>query len=156
MRTAPPVSLRAGGGALWSALRLGLPALAAGSVGLWWLEQVQAPGWLAWSSPLLAALSAALLAGWRGREQPVELAWDGQRWSADGRTGRLDVMIDLQDWLLLRLRSEAPAATRWIALSARDCGAAWPALRVALYARPAGANRAGTDPAATGLPPAAG
>jgi hypothetical protein len=45
------------------------------------------------------------------------------------------VAIDLDRWMLLQHRADAPPAQRWIAVSAGEAGAAWHGLRAALHAR---------------------
>ncbi len=81
------------------------------------------------------ALLVALLA-WRTlQSDPVDLAWDGQVWLANGAAGRVDVMLDVAGFLLLRFRPVPAALSHWIAFSRRNMGAAEHGLRVALYAR---------------------
>ena len=136
MRTAPPVSVRCSGGVAWRALRVGLPALAAGALAAGVL------GHAGWSTvPALAVMAVAALVAWPlTRPLPVALAWDGQRWTADGVPGVLDVMIDLGAGLLLRLRpAERRMAPRWMAVTASEAGPAMHALRAAAYARAPGA-----------------
>jgi hypothetical protein len=151
MRTAPPVSLRAGGGPLWRALRIGLPAVAGWTAMHWALAHAELATWPALPVPVLVGA----LVAWRSRERACEIAWDGRCWTADGMPGLLDVMIDLQAWVLLRLRPERGGAARWIAVSAAEAGVAWPALRVALFApRPAEGADAGPPEGAGGRPAA--
>jgi hypothetical protein len=66
----------------------------------------------------------------------VDLVWDGQRWTADGEPGQLDVMLDVGPALLLRLRPEAGGRPRWMAVTAAEAGPAMHSLRVAAYHRP--------------------
>jgi hypothetical protein len=135
---------------VWHALRAGLPALAAGALAAWALGHA---GW-----PTLPALGVVVLAGWAAwpltRPAPVDLTWDGQRWTADGVPGTLSVMIDAGAYLLLRLRPDGrPRALRWIAVSTGEAGPAMHALRAAAYARVAGsAATTGTGPDGLGLP----
>ena len=149
MRTAPPVSVRCSGGAAWHALRAGLPALTAGALAAWALGHA---GWP--TSPGLAVvLLVALLAWPLTRPATVSLAWDGQRWQADGMPGALSVMIDAGAFLLLRLRPEGRReGSRWIAVTAREAGPAMHALRAAAYARVAGVDPAGSGPDGLRLP----
>jgi hypothetical protein len=150
VRTAPPVSVRCSGGMVWHALRAGLPALAAGALAAWALGHA---GW-----PTLPALGVVVLAGGAAwpltRPAPVDLTWDGQRWTADGVPGTLSVMIDAGAFLLLHLRPEGRReASRWIAVTAREAGPAMHALRAAAYARVAGVDpAAGTGPDGLRLP----
>ena len=132
MRAAPPFSLRCCGGLPWRLLQTVLPALAAAASAAWLLGLAELP--LAASS--LAALVAAFLAWRHSVPHEVRLAWDGQRWTADDVPGRLDVMIDLGRFLLLRLQPEARGAARWIAVTALEAGPALHGLRAAVYSRP--------------------
>ncbi len=86
---------------------------------------------------LLAALAVAAMAWQRTRPNACDLTWDGQRWSADGATGRVAVMMDLGPWLLLRWWPDSGVnkSARWLAVSGREAGASWHALRAALYSR---------------------
>jgi hypothetical protein len=135
VRAAPPVSVRCDGGRGWHALRACLPALALGALAAWALGHAGLPTIVA-----LAVIGLAGLVAWPlTRQRPVDLAWDGQRWTADGVPGALDVMIDAGAGLLLRLRpDEPPLAPRWVAVTARQAGPAMHALRAAAYARPPG------------------
>ncbi len=85
----------------------------------------------------MGAASVALL--WRRHAwrttPPVSLQWDGQRWTADGQPGTLQLMMDLGPVLVLRLHAEA-GSQRWLAVGAREAGAAWHPLRCAVYSRP--------------------
>jgi hypothetical protein len=136
MRPAPAVAVTGNGGAGWRALRAGLPALAAAVLVAFVLLHLQLPAW-----PAVPAGVAVGLFAWRAaRPRPLALRWDGQVWTADGVAGRLAVMIDLGPALLLRLRPEPHAATRWIAVTQNEAGSAWHALRAALYSRPSKTN----------------
>ena len=142
MRAAPPVSLRAGGGALWRGLRFGLPALAAAVLVAWVCAHLDWP-----RTGALVGIAAALigaLAAWRGPTVVAHLQWDGRRWSVDGAEGALEVMIDLERWLLLRLRPADGLAVRWVAVAAAEAGAQMPLLRALVHAGPGG----GSEPAA--------
>jgi hypothetical protein len=150
VRTAPPVSVRCSGGVAWRALRVGLPALAAGALAAGVLGHVGAAAVLA-----LAVMAVAALVAWPlTRTLPVALAWDGQRWTADGVPGALDVMIDLGAGLLLRLRpTERRTAPRWMAVTASEAGAAMHALRAAAYAHaPGTASKPDAGPDGLRLP----
>ncbi len=133
MRAAAPVAVSCSGGRRWWLLNACLPALAAAACAAWLLQRAELPS-------LLAALAVAGAMGglaWR-RSVPrlVSLAWDGQRWTADGAAGRLAVMIDLGPALLLRLQPEAGGASIWVPVTEREAGAAWHGLRAAVYSRP--------------------
>jgi hypothetical protein len=136
MRHAPAVSVRGTGGAVWRGVRVTLPAAAAGVFSAWVLLHLQSAlvGWA-------AALAAALVVVWAWhatRATAQVLSWDGQvwRWGTEGPAGRVDVMMDLGVWVLLRFNQTAPAPVqRWLAVAEHEAGVAWHALRAALYAR---------------------
>ncbi|MEO5732871.1 MAG: hypothetical protein ABIN96_00165 [Rubrivivax sp.] len=85
----------------------------------------------------------------RGRSQTrwwaavaTELRWDGQQWYCGASANsdpdvviEPDVMIDLDGWLLLRLRAPGGGVSRWMPITAAEAGNAWHDLRAALYAR---------------------
>lgn len=135
----PPVELP--GGRRERALAALLYALTAVAL-LAWLQRREAwPTGLGW--PAAAALAGALL-GWAlWRPMAGRLGWDGLAWSLQGPSGaarpllRLQLMLDLGGWLLLRAEfaDGARPAMGWAALSAGQAGPAWQGLRLALYAR---------------------
>ena len=107
-----------------------MPALAVAALAAWGLGHLQRPLWPA----LVLALPVAAWAWWMSAPSPVLLNWDGQQWSANGRVGRLDLMIDLGPWMLLRLRpAERPRRSVWIPVAAGEAGASRHALRAAVY-----------------------
>jgi hypothetical protein len=139
MRKAPPVSVRTGGGAIWRGLCIGLPALAAAVFAYWALLHLEWIPAAAAGAALAAAIATAAVAGRRrAATAEVELRWDGRQWTADGQAGPLEVMVDLQTWMLLRLRPASGAAARWIAVDRRDAGASMPLLRALVHARLSG------------------
>jgi hypothetical protein len=142
MRVAPPVQALSCSAGPWRSIQLALYASSA----------VVAVGWAAatlWK-PGAGALAAGMLAGlvaWRvaRRALPVHystpLAWDGTAWQlqppgADARGGQVALMLDLDDWMLVRFSPAGAGrfADVWLPLSRRDTAAAWPLLRVALHA----------------------
>ncbi len=135
MRAPPAVAVRCTGGWAWRLLNIALPTLAAGVFAVWALLHLEAP---VAPAAFLAVFVAAgvLLLAWRlSRPRERLLQWDGQRWTVDAVPGRLQLMIDLGPFLLLRLhtgRSGGP----WLAVTAAEAGAAWHALRAAVYSRP--------------------
>jgi hypothetical protein len=134
VRQAPPVSLRCDGSAAWRGLHALLAATAAASLAAWVLLHGGAEASTAGAASAAAALLAAA-AGWlRARPEPAELRWDGQAWWLDGAAGRVDVMMDLGPWMLLRFRPTA-GASRWLPVP--DAGPARHGLRAALYSRAA-------------------
>jgi len=133
MRSAPAVSVRCSRAGAWRVFQAALPALSAAALLAWALGHLQEPVWPAWGLiPLVGGL-----AWWSFRRQtpqPLTLNWDGQCWTADGQEGRLDVMIDLGPWLLLRLRPLDPEGQLlWIPVARAEAAAAWHALRAAVY-----------------------
>jgi hypothetical protein len=138
-RQAPPVSFTSDGGVPWRGLQALLIAAGAG-VFVHWLQQ---HGWLFWPlqtllrGPWLGAAVAAItgLLAWRRlRRPPRTLAWTGSAWTLDGQPVGLQLRLDLQTWLLLRL--QCGRQHQWLALTARQGPpAAWHGLRVALYSR---------------------
>ncbi len=110
---------------------------------IWWAGQIDAG-----RSPsfLLAATWLSLLttgaighAFWRLRRPAAQvLRWTGQAWMllASGSApcvGRIDVAIDLGDWLLLRLHQK-DGPDHWLPLAATRSKRHWHALRCALAA----------------------
>ena len=140
MSNAPPVSVRSHGVG-WRLLQSVLFALAAAALVAWALLHVERSPW--------PAAPAALLVGaiaWRLlRAAPVDLAWDGTAWLADGVAGQADLMLDVAGFMLVRWRPVPAGPARWIALSRGDTGAADHGLRVALYARAPVAPDAATE-----------
>jgi hypothetical protein len=144
MRSAPPaidVGLHAGQRERW--LVAGLHAVSAALLATW------ACAW--WELPAGCAAVAGLLGGWCGRSVLVPLQgvlrWDGGAWwyRAPGGVAlplqRVDLMIDLGTWMLLRVPAEGGHALvrpgRWCAITPGDAGSSWHGLRLALYHAPA-------------------
>lgn len=150
MRAAPAVSVRCAGGAFWRAWSALLPAVAVAAFVAWAGGHLGHPGLGAAAGLGLAGA----LAAWAWRRSPgraTQLAWDGQRWTADEATGALAVMLDLGPWMLLRVHSAAGwRASRWLAVGRREAGASWHLLRVAAYARPAAEPRVALPAGAEG------
>ena len=132
MRAAPAVSVQAGRSLGWRVFQAGVAALAVTALAAWVLGHLQSASW-----PALALGPPAAVAAWMAFRCPsVALAWDGQVWAADSQTGTLDVMLDLDGWLLLRLRpNDATQPVRWMPVSRADAGPAFHALRAAVYCR---------------------
>jgi hypothetical protein len=113
------------GGGAWRVAQVLLAALAAGVAAAWLLPRI-----------LPVAVVAAVATGlaWHfTKPHATLLRWDGAVWSADGQTGQVDLMLDLQRWLLLRFRP-AQGRALWLPLPDAEAGAARHALRTALYA----------------------
>jgi hypothetical protein len=137
MRSAPPVSVRCSGGAAWRGLQTLLFTAAAAALCAWWLQSRHWP--LAWVA--LPASKVAVLAWVATRPRPRTIAWNGQDWQCDGLRGRLEVVLDLGGFLLLRWRGLGSGSrgshgpTRWLPVTAAEAGPAWQGLRVAAYGR---------------------
>ncbi len=132
----------------------------AAAVGLgWWSTTLSHRGaaelvWLG-TPAVLAIVAAASLVWPRGGR----LSWDGADWqlagAASGRGGEqpgtLAVALDGGHWMLLHFRAtqaDARPRTRWLALSRRDLGSQWHALRCAVYSpRPVPADCPAQAPA---------
>lgn len=137
MRSAPAVRVTVSGGPGWRAAVVALTAASAASGVFWLASHAGLPAIAAAGLALGLASAAAVAAGGRLRRAgPRMLAWDGAAWRLDGRPGTLDLAIDLECFVLLRWRPAAGVggAAAWVPASARECGPAWHALRVALVA----------------------
>jgi len=141
MRAAPPVSVRCQPGWGWFSLHAALAALAFAAVttALW--QQLPWPPGLAGVVLACAGLSGAAAGWWAAPRHAGELRWDGQAWwfqprgAGAAHTGRLHVMIDLGDWMLLCFDCESVSVLRrrrWLPLGALPAAQAC-ALRAALY-----------------------
>lgn len=138
MRAAPAVSVTCSLGGGWRCVVTLLPALATGALLAWGAAHLQLASASAWLAVALITFMVALLAWRRARPKVLLLAWDGQRWTAAGCAGDLDLMMDLGPWMLLRLRpDDTTRRAVWIPVSAADAGAAQHALRAAVYSRTA-------------------
>jgi hypothetical protein len=137
VRSAPAVSVRCTGGPAWHLAQALLPAVAAAALAAWMLGHAG----VTLAPAGLIGLAVAAVAWRLTPRRAVQLAWDGQTWSADGQPVRLAVMLDIGGWLLLRLQpGRGPHA--WQPLSAAEAGPALHALRCALYARAGDADAA--------------
>ena len=140
MSNAPPVQVRSHGVG-WRLLQSLLFALSAAALVAWALLHAERSAWPAGPAARMAGVLA-----WRLlRAAPVDLAWDGAAWLADGVAGQADLMLDVAGFMLVRWRPLPAGPARWVPLSRRDTGAADHALRVALYARAPVAPDAATE-----------
>ncbi len=142
MRPPPMLTLRCRPSRAWRVLCAALGAAAGASLAAWVAGHLH---WLPLETQV-AVITGALVGvlsglGGAGAMRPVRLHWDGQAWHLDDLRGDLRVMLDLDRWLLLRLRAEGARATRWVALSRAQRSGEWRALRTALYSRPPVATR---------------
>ncbi len=157
MRAAPPIELMLPSGRREQAASALLFALAGGTAAYWlqalhWLWALPAAPWVL---PALAALLAACVGRRLWRPLQGRLRWDGAGWSVAPAVqaataqvlplGRLDLMLDLGGWMLLRGRPAAGGCARWAGVRSGEVGPVWHGLRVALFAD-AGSHR---DVAAT-------
>lgn len=133
MRPAPPLSLTCSGHGAWCQARTVLAALATATLVAWGSSHLGFTALGVACAAATAALGAAF--GARRAIQPRSelLVWDGALWQLDGAAGELDLMLDAGALLLLRHRPAA-APARWWAVSAREAGPAFHALRAAVHA----------------------
>ena len=111
-----------------------------------WCLQVDALGWRQWLAATLW-LMTSWLAGWHWWHTPKgNLAWDGAAWywavGAQALVVVPEVVLELQQLLLLRLRAPSDAHVIWIGVEQALNPLRWVALRRALYSR---ARRNGGD-----------
>jgi hypothetical protein len=120
--------------------------------------------WAAWAAQAVTLRPAAVAAGgvtllvaalalwrWMRQWQPFSLRWDTQRWflgaartrGQEPVAGRIEVCLDLGDWLLLRFEPEGmrrwglSQEGAWLPLQRRGHELPWHALRSTVYcARP--------------------
>jgi len=133
LRAAPAVEvqIRRGGG--WLLLVALLSGVAAAAMTAWIVQQAAFPHAAAAAGTTFVA--AAALA-WRFT--PIDagtLGWDGQDWRFAGQSGDVRTVCDLGPWLLLRFEAADTGRLAWLAASERSAGAAWTALRAAVYSR---------------------
>lgn len=139
MRHAPPVRVHIGPDVRVQAVVSAIMGLAVGGLVLT-LFQHAGGAWPAFALPPLAMVLA-----WRAAAvQPRRLRWDGTHWwlsdarpqpgAPDEMAVTVDVVIDLDAWLLLRC---APVGARWAALylplARSHHGAQWGSLRATLF-----------------------
>lgn len=132
MRRTPPVVVQLQPQPAVQAAVAVIAALAWGGLSAWALSYAVS----AW--PTLLMVPVAVAYAWRAAAVlPRRLRWDGQAWwlaepeRADEIAVQLDVLIDLDAWLLLR----AVPGPRWLPLS-RAQQSQWAALRATLFAAP--------------------
>ena len=112
-------------------MQAGLAALSAGVLVFWGLSTWADPTSVLLHSAVAAvvALSLGAPVWWLSARPAQLLQWDSQRWSLDGQSAELRLMIDLGSAMLLR-----HGGRRWVAATRADAGSAWHALRVAVLA----------------------
>jgi hypothetical protein len=137
MHAAPAVSVCSRGAGWWRAFNVLLPALATAALCAWLLAHAQRPVWPA----VLLVPCTALLLWLLVKPLAFDVRWDGERWLApgpdqQGEEGRLDVMLDLGSWLLLRWRpSLSSRRGQWFSVRATEARPDLHALRAAVYCR---------------------
>ncbi|MBS0444588.1 MAG: hypothetical protein JSR59_01440 [Proteobacteria bacterium] len=151
MRASPALQVTLTAFGAWRAAVAALTLAAAAMPWAWLAARSDAPS--LWSLGAAGLLSASALAcGLRAaRVTACSLRWDGQRWhlgapSSIGNEplhGTLAVVLDFGDWMLLRLAADPPArpAIRWLPAQRRGLEPAWHALRCAVHAPQAMADR---------------
>jgi hypothetical protein len=148
MRSTPPaVELTLASGRREQRIVAAMYAVAASLLGAWLAALGSVPALAVW--PL-----AAVLGAWLGlnalRPMVGSLCWDGQWWWHVRHAGaaralhRVDLMMDLGGWLLLRARAgQGPGGLlpgSWCGISRQDAGSSWHGLRLALHQGAAGAS----------------
>lgn len=133
MHAAPPVRIACDAAGLWQPVQAALYALSGAVVAMWLASIVEASAMLRTLSALAGAGLAGSAASRVIRPLPSELVWDGRCWSWQGRPGRVDVMLDLDRWLLLRFRSDAGDRVRWLGAAAGGPREGFARGRAALY-----------------------
>ena len=126
---------------------MAMHSLTAVAVVLWCLGWAEVDALWSW---LAAAAAATTVVAWfalTARPASTTLQWDGTRWSLLGpdaaqsvELSRVDVMMDLGAWLLLRAR-KTERAVRWLPVHRRDAPADFSALCRAAYAHASAAER---------------
>jgi len=139
MRRTPPVRVQLQPQPAVQGLVAAIVTLAVAGLAAWVCSHLPS-AWPVW----LALPFAAALAWQQAAVEPGLLRWDGQAWWLSSlRTDEaeivveLAVLIDLDDWLLLR----AVPGARWLPLSRSQQAGQWGALRATLFAAPGGAAR---------------
>ena len=137
MHAAPAVSVRSTGTGVWRLSGVLLPALATCAVCAWALAHAQQAVW-----PALALIPGVSVLLWLlVRPQTFDFLWDGERWLTVGpdsveHEGRVEVMLDLGPWLLLRWHPVGLSrGRRWIPVPASQALPNLHALRAAVYCR---------------------
>jgi hypothetical protein len=148
MRAPPAIEYPVSSHGLW---RRGLAALSSVVVvvdALWALNWAGAGQTFAFGCALLAGLASAVIIWRLLPECAGTLRWDGVQWritsygSNDDRSDRLgshlDLMLDLEDWMLLRMRlgSGQSGGTVWLPVARRAAPHRWPALRMTVWMAP--------------------
>ena len=143
MSSAPPVHIRVVPDRLCRRFAVVCTSLAAANLTAWilsWTDGIA--GLSAFAVPVATGAAAAF--AWRRLTRHSDavgaLGWDGSAWQwapahAVPWPGRVQVMIDLGPWLLLRVRPTSPTGRGvWLAASRLEAAGQWPTWRAALFA----------------------
>ncbi len=131
----PPCLIERRGAWRWGVVAL--TGAAGASMALWLAALFGTAAGASAVSTAAAALAAAVAAVRATRLGPLELGFDGLQWSLEGcgAVGRVDVVIDLGSWMLLRhVSQDARGRVHWLPVSRARLGARWHALRCAACA----------------------
>lgn len=138
MVDAPGFVIELGTDRSWRRLVRGTHALALAALAAWLVAHGRAGSLgLAHALAAVAVLLPVVAAGTRRQPPPARLQAGSTpgTWRLDGGPdGRVDVAVDLGDWMLLRHRAPAGRAA-WLPLSRRDHAPSWHALRCAVFDR---------------------
>lgn len=142
MLAAPGLTFRAARFRAWNLMVLALGMAGLLSSGAWVLDTLRGP----WAAALAMAVTALVTAVCLSllQRRPVLLRWDGQVWTWGSPgvpveawpRGRVQVCMDLQGWLLLRLHPAAGGqrtAATWLPVERQGDAMLWHALRCAVY-----------------------
>ena len=143
MHAAPAVQITITADIGWRAVNV-LLACAAAAVGVAWaaLQFNATPGIAALCAGVAATVAGSCRAWCLARDPraTAALAWDGALWTWQAGAGEscvveVQAMLDLGPWMLLRFVPGNGRIVWWQPASRRSTGAAWPALRAAVYSR---------------------
>jgi hypothetical protein len=161
MRAAPAFELNVTPGLPERAVLAMIGGACAPAMGAWTWSHIDAAagpdgrGAAAW---VAVGVGAAMLGSWLGwRLAPRSshtLAWRQGQWTlgpcaAAPHGGTVQVKLDVGSWMLLRFRPTNTGPMTWLAVSSRDAGPAWHALRATLFA-PGAPDSARTSDEGTG------
>ena len=149
MRAAAPIEVTVKSSAAWETGVAVLCGIGLAGIGAW-ADAGRDQHGLFWLIAAAAASGVIALAAVRPLlDAPSRLRWDGAAWrlasgashpagDEPGPAGRLQVMIDLGDWMLVRFvdGSGWRRRVRWLALQRSADPAQWHALRCAVFAPP--------------------
>ena len=143
MRAAPPARALSRSAGPWQAIQACLGVASAAVATYWAGAHLGLPGPGLMLASVVIAAGAGIVAGRWPADEPAWLAWDGVAWSlqpqgGEALPGQPALMLDLGHWMLVRFVFVPTTAgtrptVRWLPLSRRDAGGAWPALRVAVH-----------------------